>query len=170
MNAVINPIATVPAMLHNWVSAKIENAIVGTPPAQLLGNMSGRIGVIGIQAWGLGVQVPALTYLGVALMAMMLLVLLAALRRRGPVSPLEHKAAQERPSVISALGVRIPIHSVSQWFSTAMGRRFSCHLSGFLVKLMLVMGLSLQQGAGIGVRPVVILAISPMLAYFLAKK
>lgn len=174
MNVGINPAALSPAALYGWVSAKIDDAVVSAHPAQLAGNMVGRICVIGVQLWILGVAIPAATYLGIGLaVAMLLVVLLAQWRQRSAVSPqeqeLKRKARLERPSIISALGLRIPIRPVRQWFATAMGRRFSHKLTGIFVKFTVVCGIAVQSGAGLGVKHVLFLPLCIALAYMAAK-
>ncbi len=141
MNVAINPAALSPAALYGWVSAKIDDAVVSAHPAQLAGNMVGRICVIGVQLWILGVAIPAATY-----------------------------SRLERPSIISALGLRIPIRPVRQWFATAMGRRFSHKLTGILVKFTVVCGIAVQSGAGLGVKHVLFLPLCIVMAYLAAKE
>ncbi len=175
MNVGINPAALSPAALYGWVSAKIDDAVVSARPEQLAGNMVGRICVIGVQCWTLGVAIPAMKYLGIGLaVAMLLVVLLAQWRQRSAVSPqeqeLKRKARLERPSIISALGLRIPIRPVRQWFATAMGRRFSRKLTSILAKVAMMFGMAILSGAGLEMKQAMFLPLCIVMAYLAAKE
>lgn len=169
MNGILSPIATAPNALHNWVSGRIADFVVGTTPAQLIGNVVGKLCGTGIRCLIAGIAIPSAAYCGFALTAAMLVGLTVATRRRGGVLAQERAALRERPSIISGMGARIPSHAARQWFATATGRRFSRQLQGWIVKVGMVAAIALLSGTGIEMKHGIMLAAAPIVAYASAK-
>lgn len=170
MRTALNPTAILPTEFQNWMAARIETFIVSNRPEQLTGNVVGKLCSIGLKTWLIGISVPALTYCSMVLTIMVLLGLVIAMRQRNPVSDLERDAMLERPSMISTIGLRIPILPVHRWFATTMGRRFSRQLTRWLGQFVVVVAIILLNGTEFGIRHGVLLTLYPILAYISAKR
>ena len=170
MNSTVSQIVAAPIAIRGLVNARMEDFVVRTHPSQLVGNLVGRASVLGISYWLLGGTISVTTVVGFVLMLGALGALVAATRRRSPVSNQERQAAMERPCILSVLGQRIPITSVAQWFASSFGRRYSRSLLPLLMKLGAIVSIGLLNGTGIGVMQGSLLVAYPLCAYFLSKK